>query len=217
MVIECVTLETNHLFQGNPITEQHKLRYAAITQRQQWNVPYYNGMEYDQYDTPAASYVIWRDKNGKARGVSRLSPTTVPFMLQDSFSHMVTYQDMPTGPDVWEGSRFCIDHTLSADIRLRIAQEIVISYLEYGLLNDVRQIIGIMYPVYWNNLFTKNGWTPVWIGDPIVTPDGKKSRAAILPLSTETLQKVRKTTGILQSIISLGHGTQQGDTYVRAA
>jgi len=29
-MIECVTLETNHLFPNNPIAAQHRLRYSTV-------------------------------------------------------------------------------------------------------------------------------------------------------------------------------------------
>ncbi len=204
MVIECVTLETNHYFSGNPIAEQHRLRYKSIIKRQDWDIPEVREMEYDQYDNPSATYLVWRDDNKIARGISRLCPTDRPFMLQEHFSHLVTYQDIPQGPNVWEGSRFCIDKNMDLPLRKRIAKEIVLSYLEYGVEHGIEQIIGVMYPIYWHNLFTKNGWQPKWIGEPILTPDGKKSRAAILPLSQEVLLRVQKNTGINHKIVSYG-------------
>lgn len=213
MTIECVTLETVHRFSGNPIAEQHRLRYRTIIQRQEWGVPRIRNMEYDQYDNPATTYLTWRDRSGIARGVSRLYPTDRPFMLQDVFPHIVTYQDMPCGPHTWEGSRFCIDHTLESPLRKAIAQEIVLAYLEYGLAAHITQIIGVMYPAYWHSLFTKNGWEPVWIGDPVTTADGKKSRAAILPVNEATLASVREHTGMHAPIITYGEEL----THVRAA
>jgi acyl homoserine lactone synthase len=204
MTVECVTLATSHHFPGNPLAEQHRLRYRCVIERQDWQVPSIDAMEYDQYDTPATTYLIWRDGAGIARGVSRLCPTDRPFMLQEVFSHMVTYEAMPGGPRTLEGSRFCIDRRLESSQRRRIAQEIVLAYLEYGLKRQIEQIIGVMYPAYWRSLFTKNGWQPVWIGDACATPDGKKSRAAILPLSAETLAKVRAQTGMYGPILDDG-------------
>ena len=75
MAIECVTLETAHLFPGNPIAAQHRLRYRAIIERQQWDVPVINGLEYDNYDNPSAVYLIYRDHNLITRGATRLCHT----------------------------------------------------------------------------------------------------------------------------------------------
>ena len=89
MVIEIVTLENNHLYRGNALSEQHKLRFRSIVKRQAWDVPVIREHEYVQYDNPAAVYLIWRDADGIARGSSRLYPTDRPFMLKEVFSHMI--------------------------------------------------------------------------------------------------------------------------------
>lgn len=204
MAIECVTIETNHLFPNNPIAAQHQLRYRMIIERQNWDVPVIRNLEYDQYDNPSTIYLIWRDHAGIARGMSRLYPTDRTFMLQECFSHTVQYVDMPRGADILEGSRFCIDNTLPVELRKRIAHEIILAYLEYGLSNHITKIIGIMYPVYWRNLFEKNGWPTVWIGDCVQTPDGKKSRSATLEVSHNVLKNVQLNTGIMHSVITYG-------------
>jgi N-acyl-L-homoserine lactone synthetase len=209
MAIECVTLATNHLFPGNPVCEQHRLRHRTIIRRQGWDVPQIGDMEYDEYDNPAAVYLVWRDPGGKARGVSRLYPTDRPFMLQEKFSAFVTYRDMPCGSGTLEGSRFCVDNSLPPDLRTRIASEIVAAYLEYGLARGAARIVGIMYPAYWRNLFARCGWNPVWLGDVVVTPDGKKSRAASLEISEATSESVRRHAGIDGPVLVYGAARAQ--------
>ncbi len=214
MTVECVTIATNHLFPGNPIAAQHRLRYRTIIERQHWSVPHYEHMEYDQYDNPAATYLIWRDNMGEARGVTRLYPTDRPFMLQECFSHMVTYGAMPSGFNVLEGSRFCIDHTVGSKQRERVARELVLAYLEFGLDHDITCIIGLMYPIYWHNLFTKVGWEPFWLGDAAATEDGKRARAGGVTINQENLAAVQKMAGVKERIISYGNS---GKKYVLAA
>ena len=210
MTIECVTIDTCHLFKGNPIADQHKLRYASIIGRQNWPMPNIRSMEYDQYDNPATVYLIWRDDTLVTRGVCRLCSTKYGSMLADHLGELVNnVNNIPHGDDVLEGSRFCIDKKLSPETRTRISQEIVIAYLEYGLAHGIKKIIGAMYPVYWRNLFEKNGWEPVWIGEPTKTDDGKKSLAAVLPLNKQILANVRKITGIHEQVISYGVISQE--------
>jgi len=205
MVIECVTLDTLHHFhQGNPIKEQHLLRYRCISQRHDWEIPTIRQMEYDQYDNPATVYFVYRDEQGVARGSLRLYPTDRPFMLQDFFSHFIQYGPMPTGASIYEGSRFCIDHELDSKERARIAQLLVLAYAEYGVDQGLTSILGIMYPAFWRRLFIANGWTPRWLGEEMITPDQKKSRAALLPVSEETLANIRSVTGINTNILNYG-------------
>jgi acyl homoserine lactone synthase len=204
MTIECVTIATNHLFTGNPIAAQHRLRYRTIIERQNWPVPQYERMEYDQYDNPATTYLIWRDDAGEARGITRLYPTDRPFMLEERFSHMVTYEAMPCGSGVLEGSRFCIDNTLDNKQRECVARELVLAYLEFGLDHDITRIVGLMYPIYWHNLFIKIGWKPSWLGEATATDDGKRARAGGVLISEENLAIVRNSTGFKERVINYG-------------
>lgn len=203
-MIDCVTLSNCHLFDGNPLYEHHKLRYASIIERQGWEVPTIRDMEYDQYDNPAAYYLVWRDEDGVARGTSRLYPTDRPYMLQEVFSGLVTHSALPCSPRIWEGSRFCVDASLPPAQRRRIIQEIVLSYLEFAERFGIEQIIGVMYPVYWNNIFAKAGWPVQFLGEPQRSAEGHKIVAGTLPISAATLGTVRSVTGIQHQITNFG-------------
>ncbi len=201
-MIECINIRNNHQFLANPLASQHELRFKSIIVRQGWEVPSYENLEYDSYDNPAATYLVWRDYNKVVRGVSRLYPTDRPYMLQEVFSHL-SNADLPNSKQIWEGSRFCVDESLPADIRQQIIKELVVSYLEFGLVNDIEAFIGLMYPAYWRNIFTKSGWDIEWLGSPEKLEDGKRVRAGKVHVSERALEKVRETTGIYQSITNL--------------
>jgi N-acyl-L-homoserine lactone synthetase len=209
-MIECVTLENCHLFEGNPLRDQHRLRYASIIERQQWNIPAVNRMEYDSYDNPASCYLVKRDEEGRAIGTSRLYPTDRPYMLQQAFPHMVTKIPLPQDKAVWEGSRFCVDASLPPEARKKIIQEIVVGYLEFALARNIKSIIGVMYPVYWKNIFIKSGWNVEWLGDVHKSTEGHKIIAGNLPVSPAVLQNVRAITGIHETVLCFGreHGKQ---------
>ncbi|MCK6418181.1 MAG: hypothetical protein L6Q57_04495 [Alphaproteobacteria bacterium] len=203
-MIECVTLSTNHCFAGNPICEQHRLRYESIIQRQQWDVPVIREMEYDSYDNPAAYYLIKRNASGRAVGSSRLYPTDRPYMLQQSFAHLVDKIPLPVNPSVWEGSRVFISTTLEPVERKRVMQEIVVGYLEFALAHEIKSIIGVMYPIYWKNIFIKSGWNVEWLGDVHKSAEGHKIVAGDLRVSPEVLNHVRQETGIAEAVLSFG-------------
>lgn len=201
-MIECVNIRNNHLFLENPLASQHELRFRSIILRQGWEVPSYQKLEYDAYDNPAATYLVWRDYNKVVRGVSRLYPTDRPYMLKEVFSHL-SDNELPQSEEIWEGSRFCVDENLPITIRQQIIKELVVSYLEFGLANNIHAFIGLMYPAYWRNIFTKSGWAIEWLGEAEKLEDGKRVRAGKVLVSEEALNKVRETTGIYQSITSL--------------
>jgi acyl homoserine lactone synthase len=204
-MIECVTLETSHHFKGNPIAAQHRLRFESIIKRQNWDVPTVRDLEYDAYDNPAAYYLVKRNANGEAVASSRLYPTERPYMLQQSFSHLVTKREMPSDPMVWEGSRFCIKASLEPEERRQLARELVVGYLEFALHHGIESIIGVMYPVYWKNLFIKAGWDVEWLGDVHRSDEGHKIIAGDLKVSQAVLDHVRATTGIHRPVLDLGN------------
>lgn len=202
MTVACVTIATNHYFAGNIIRDQHKLRYQSVIQRQKWDVPQYNELEYDQYDNPASTYLIWRDESGHTRGSTRLYPTDRPYMLSDFYADRVTQEDLPNDPAVLEGSRFCIDKNLPPEQRLQAARELLLAYLEYGLDHGVTRIVGLMHLIYWKNLFFRHGWAPVWLGDVFTTAEKHKVRTGYVHISRKNLETVRERTGIKQRILS---------------
>jgi len=203
-MIEFVTVGNVNQFSGNALAAQHRLRFRSIIERQEWDVPNYGEMEFDQYDNPAAKYLVYRDGDNMAQGVSRFYPTTLPYMLEQVFSHFVTDREMPKSPRVWEGSRFCIDQTLPPQTRKRIAGEIVVAYLETGLRYGIEGIVGLMYPAYWRSLFINAGWEIRYMGEVTLLDDGNKARAAWLPVSEGVLARVRKTTGIYETVVNFG-------------
>ncbi|PCJ95222.1 MAG: hypothetical protein COA45_12295 [Zetaproteobacteria bacterium] len=203
-MIELVDISSASNFVGNPLAEQHKLRYRSVIERQKWDVPHHNGLEYDEYDNPAAKYLIYRDKLGIARGVSRFYSTHLPYMLEEKFPHFVTKIQIPKDEKIWEGSRYCIDHKISPKTRQDIINQLGIAYLEMGLNAGIDGIVGLTYPVFWKKLFIDLGWPIEFIGDVTKLDNGHKAQAAWLPVSQAILDNVREVTGIYETVLYLG-------------
>lgn len=199
-MIEVVTIENQHLYQGNILAEQHKLRYRSLITRQHWNVPHYQQMEFDQYDTPATYYFVYREK-GEVLGVARLYPTHLPYMLQEAFSHLVQFESLPCSNNIMEGSRFCVEKQLPTLKRRRICNELVLAYVEFCVQFNKSNIIGVMLPAYWKNLFIKNGCQLVWLGKPNLADDGKRVVAARMPMNKSILHEVKRLTGIQDEVL----------------
>ena len=198
-MIECFDFATAHHF-GNALAEQFRLRHRVFVQRTSYDVPSWREMEYDQYDTPAATYLVWRDETGAARGVARLSPTDRPYMVKDDWPGMVASRALPSSTAVWEGTRFGVDKDLPPVLRRRIVGELVLGYLEFGLATGVRQIIGVMPTLIWRAVFSSNGWPVELLGEPRVL-GSDKCVAGLLSLSPEVLARVRAKTGIFRPVL----------------
>lgn len=183
----------------------YRLRYDSVIDRQGWDLPVYENMESDAYDNPATRYFVWCDEDEEVRGCTRLYPTDRPYMLQQAFPFLATYETLPSNNNrIMEGSRICIDKTLPAELRRRINAELSVAYLEFGLANGIERIIGVMQPLFWRTVYISLGWETFWYGDTTLLESGEKVRAGGLILSPKVLDKVRNTTGIHETILDYG-------------
>ncbi len=139
-MIDAITLETAHHL-GDALPSMHRLRHRIFVERQHYQVPCWRGMEWDQFDTPAAVYLLWRDPASQVRAVSRLIPTTMPYMIQQLWPELVERGDIPARSDVWEVTRFGIDRALDPATRTRIFGEMFCAYAEFGLRTSISEYI----------------------------------------------------------------------------
>ena len=207
-MIDCVNYETAHLF-GDAIPAQFRLRHRIFVDRQHWNLSTIRGMEYDQYDTPATQYLIWRDTDGEARGIARLNPTDRPYMFKDIFSDHFEVDSPPSSPEIWEGTRFGVDRGLDAASRNRIIAELLAACLEFGLGSGIKQYLVLMPLVVLKRTFPKMGCSVKIIGAEkrmgldMVAP-------AMCDVSKEILANLYSKTGIPHSVLRTAHDLQMG-------
>ena len=207
-MIDCVNTETAHLF-GDALPAQFRLRHRIFVERQRWNLSSFRGMEYDQYDTPATQYLIWRELNGEARGIARLNPTDRPYMFKEIFADHFEVDDIPSAPDVWEGTRFGVDRGLDAGSRNRIIAELLCACLEYGLSAGIRQYLVLMPLVVLKRTFPNMGCKVEIIGAQkrmgldMVAP-------ALCDVSHEILANVHAKTGIRHPVLRTAGESEMG-------
>ena len=162
-MVVAVSIENAHEY-GDIIPSIYRLRHQAFQVRQSYDVPFYKGMEYDVYDTPATTYLACRDESGVVRGCTRLFPTTRPYMIENLWPNAVTSMSLPHAEDIWECSRFCIDKNQSVHIRRKIHGELLTAFLEFGLENKISWMIGVMTPPIWQAVFIRSGWPIEFLG-----------------------------------------------------
>jgi len=200
-MIEEITYENIHLY-GSILPEIHRLRHECFVKRQNYDVPSYKGMEYDNYDTPATVYLVWRGNDGKVHGLSRLSPTDRPYMIKDIWPYMITKIPMPNSDKIIESTRFCVRDSLDRKLRKRIIAELVCAGLEYSLKNNITDNIGVMPPLIWKFVFINSGWPIEYIGDVVQLDDGAKVVAARMPVNIENLNNVYEVNGFNNPVLS---------------
>jgi acyl homoserine lactone synthase len=199
-MIDVVTLETAHLF-GAILPSIYRLRHRIFVERQRYDVPTFHGMEWDQFDTPAAVYLVWRDCFGEALGVARLIPTTFPYMVQRLWPELVETTEVPVSPRVWEVTRLGVDKALDPQSRKQVIGELVCAFAEFGLRNAISEYIFVTPRRVIENALTQAGL--------VVTQLGQQKKLGGLPVvaarssvSREALMKLRRFHGISQPVLN---------------
>jgi len=208
-MIETVTLQSAHLF-GDALADQHRFRYQQFVVRSGWSVPHFDGMEYDQFDTPAAVYLLWRDNAARVRGMVRLLPTTQPYMTDTLWPELVPDEGAPHAEGIWENTRFAVDRELPAPLRRRVTGELILASLEFGLSRSIERYLLI---------------SPLWVLQGALASAGLPHRklrqtdalgrwpvaSAYVPVSEVILATARERLGIHHSV------TNQDQQIARAA
>jgi N-acyl-L-homoserine lactone synthetase len=215
-MISCISYENAHLF-GSAFYSQFQLRYRAFIERQDYDVRIYKGMEYDQYDTPASHYLVYHTDEGRALGVSRLTPTTQGCMLKDLWPGLVEDKALLQSEQVWEGTRYCIDKDVGPALRTTIIHEMAIAYLEFGLQMGIQKIVGMMPTYIYRSVFEKPGISMEYLG-PVTVIGRHRIRAVAIPVNPSQLHNVRAKTGISETVLTfLPAAQKEGLSYDKAA
>ena len=162
-------------------------------------MPTVHGLEHDEFDTPAAQYLLWMDKNAVIRGVTRLLPTTRPYMLKKLWPDLVE-GELPDSAAVWEATRFGCDHTLDASTRRRAVAELLCAMQEFGLGQGVEHYLAVIGARLLKCVVVKAGCRVTVLGSRRLfgrTP----TVAADLTVAPEVLDELRRRAGIAGPVL----------------
>ncbi|MDC7675202.1 acyl-homoserine-lactone synthase [Asticcacaulis machinosus] len=173
-----------------------RLRHQEFIERQRYDVRTLNGMEFDEYDTLAAVYLVYSENGQDCLGVSRLTPTDKGCMLADHWPELVDDKSLLNSPEIWEGTRFCIDKGLPSDLRRRICHELACAYLEFAMANGIQKIIGLMPTFILRSVFERSGITLERLGKIMQIGAHPKIQAASILVTNDQLKSVEATTGL---------------------
>ena len=124
---------------GALVTNMLRARHETFIQKANWDLPQVDGMEYDQYDTPASRWIAVHEFGEVLAGV-RLTPTTArcgiySYMIRDAQRGLLDtipsdllYEEAPVASHIWESSRIFVSHKVPAKLRMRV---------QLGLINEM--------------------------------------------------------------------------------
>jgi acyl homoserine lactone synthase len=169
-----------------------------FVERQRWNVPHYRQIEYDEFDTPAATYILIVDDQNRTLGTARLIPTTRPYMVESLWPDLVDVE-LPHFASVWEASRFGCDRDLDSASRRRVVAQLIQACQEFGVANGITRYLGVMPVWVFKHVIAAHG-CPVTPLGPKLRLHGHDIEAAYIDVSPSILEVVRQHTGMRQTL-----------------
>lgn len=194
-MIFIINAENRALFEPD-IAEMHRQRKAVFVDEAGWNVPVIGDMEIDSYDRDDTTYLIAKPDpdSGEVLASARLLPTVQPHLMSDLFLDACG-GIAPSGPAIWEVSRFCVSRELTnRRRRLALVWETVCAVMETALLFGVEQVTFVassaLLPLALNC-----GWHAATLGPTL--KDGDDEMTAVAATITPAgLRNVRRRLGL---------------------
>jgi N-acyl-L-homoserine lactone synthetase len=173
---------------GDLWLQSHQLRHEAFVERLNYQVPSHDGLEWDQYDTPRATYIVIED-GGRCAAVCRLVPTTAPYMLEELFPELLPYAP-PKRPDVWEASRIAVASHLPAARRDLALKALIVGVQRFGLDHDLSHYLGLMPVPIFKRTLIRHGVEVRIMSDHARAIDGIVTAAGEIGVHAATIERL---------------------------
>ncbi|MGC8202205.1 acyl-homoserine-lactone synthase [Aliiroseovarius sp. PTFE2010] len=121
---------------GELFANMLRARHETFIQQAKWDLPEADGMEYDQYDTPASRWIAVHEFGEVLAGI-RLTPTTTrcgiyTYMIRDAQRGLLDtiptdllFDEAPVAPHIWESSRIFVSNRVPAKLRMRVQMNLI--------------------------------------------------------------------------------------------
>ncbi len=174
-----------------------RARRRSFIEKNNWALPEADGMEYDQYDSPASRWVVVHDDGEVLAGI-RLTPTTArcgiySYMIRDAQLGLVdTIPDnlldfeAPVDPSIWESSRVFVLDAVPAKRRTRVQAAMMRGMIDAALEAEARIVLGLV-PAIWARWIARLDLKAEPAG-PVLSLDGWKTQVAMMTLSDHVRQ-----------------------------
>lgn len=149
-------------------------RHRVFVEMLGWELQCEHGLELDQFDRDDTVYVVAYDEEGQIIGLSRLLPTTQPYLLGDVFPQLLNGQQPPNAPDIWELSRFAaydFDATSTSaqgQFSSQIAVKLLKKSIETAVTKGAKQLITVS-PLGIERLLRHAGFKAHRAGPPMIS------------------------------------------------
>ena len=180
---------------GELFANMLRARRKTFIEGRNWDLPEANGMEFDQYDTPASRWVAVHEFGEILAGV-RLTPTTAKcgmysYMIRDaqlglldSIPQDLLFEEAPVASHIWESSRVFVADSVPSKLRLRVQCSLIDEMVRSARDLGATSLIGIV-PEHSPRLARRTGIDCQPAGPVIQTDDAEKSVCVNISLATK--------------------------------
>lgn len=161
-----------------------RARHKTFIERNNWDLPEADGMEFDQYDTPLSRWVAVHEFGQVLAGV-RLTPTTArcgiySYMIRDAqlglldtIPSNLLFEEAPVASHIWESSRVFVSDSVPSKLRLRVQIELIQEMVRSARDLGATSVLGLI-PEHSPRLARRTGIDCVPAG-PVLDFDGSRS------------------------------------------
>ena len=154
MQVTTLSFENMHNF-GELFANMLRARHQTFIVQNRWDLPEANGMEFDQYDTPASRWVTVHEDGQVLAGV-RLTPTThrcgiYTYMIRDaqrglldSIPSDLLDRKAPVASHIWESSRVFVGREVPAKLRFKVQLQLISEMVKSARDLGATEVIGII-------------------------------------------------------------------------
>jgi len=170
-----------------------RARRESFILRNRWDLPEADGMEYDQYDTPASRWIAVHEGGEVLAGI-RLTPTTArcgvyTYMIRDAqrglldtIPENLLYDEAPVDPDIWESSRVFVSDRVPMKIRRRVHAELISEMSRAARGLGAIRVLGLI-PANWPRWASRVG-LDIRAAGPVMEIDGVDNQVVDINLAT---------------------------------
>ena len=180
---------------GELFANMLRARHRTFIEHKNWDLPQADGMEYDQYDTPASRWVAVHEFGQVLAGV-RLTPTTArcgiySYMIRDAQNGLLDtlpqdllFEPAPVAPHIWESSRVFVSESVPAKLRLRVQCALIDEMVRSARTFGATSLVGIV-PEHSPRLARRTGIDCQPAGRVIEKDDGDRSVCINISLASK--------------------------------
>lgn len=178
----------NRSHEHTVLRSMFEARKSVFIDLLKWNLPALSGRyEVDRFDDRHAIYLVLVDDGGRHLASARLLPSSQPGILNSLFPDLCE-GNLPTGPRVFEITRFCLSRDMRAVQRRAVRNQLVAAIATYALDHGIDTYTGVA-EFAWLQQILAFGWDCAPLGLPKLH-DGALLGAIRIEIASDTLGRL---------------------------